>query len=154
MNKKISSLVLLVVLGVTDAYLLAHPNLIGKIGILVYKHSYIRNFPRALVTVFLVVGISLLICEVLHRLSKYAVAMVCYALLLAVALGWFGYVYQTFSTFSYRITGKAFIYGAHLLPLMLVGMFGRYFIKKVIQKKNGAKNLHRQAGIIEENTEV
>ncbi|WP_439585179.1 hypothetical protein [Dyadobacter bucti] len=141
MNKKISSILLLLVLSVTDAYLLAHSNLIGKIGILVYKHSYIRNFPRALVTVLLVVGISLLICELLYRFSKYPVALVCYAVLLAIALGWLGYVYTTFSTFSYRITGKAFIYGAHLLPIILAGLYGRYFVKKMVQKNRAAKYL-------------
>lgn len=146
MNKKISSLLLLLVLSVTDAYLLAHPNLIGKIGILVYKHSYIRNFPRALVTVLLVVGISLLICELLYRFSKYRVALVCYAVLLAMALGWLGYVYSTFSTFSYRITGKAFIYGAHLLPITLAGLYGRYFVKKIIQKNEMAKTLPTESG--------
>lgn len=146
MNKKISSILLLLVLSVTDAYLLAHPNLIGKIGILVYKHSYIRNFPRALVTVLLVVGISLLICELLYRFSKYSVALVFYAMLLAMALGWLGYVYSTFSTFSYRITGKAFVYGAHLLPITLAGLYGRYFIKKIVKKNEEAKTLSKETG--------
>lgn len=147
MNKKISSLLLLLVLSVTDAYLLAHPNLIGKIGILVYKHSYIRNFPRALITVLLVVGISLLICQLLYRFSKYSVALVGYALLLAMALGWLGYVYATFSTFSYRITGKAFIYGAHLLPITLAGLYGRYFVKKMVRKNEAAKILSTESEI-------
>lgn len=51
MNKKLSSILLLIVLSITDAYLLAHPNLIGRLGVLIYKHSYIKNFPRAVVTV-------------------------------------------------------------------------------------------------------
>lgn len=141
MNKKISSLVLLSILSVTDAYLLAHPNLIGKIGILLYRHSYIQNFPRALVTVLLVVGISLLICELIYRFSKYTVALVSYAVLLAIALGWVRYVFNTFSTITYSITGKAFIYGAHLLPLILAGIYARYFVKTLIKKNNTGKNL-------------
>jgi hypothetical protein len=129
MNKKLSSILLLIALSVTDAYLLAHPNLIGKLGILLYKHSYIKTFPRALVTVVLVVGISLLISELLYRFVSRKKALISYLLLLSISLFWFVYVYMTFSSFSYRITGKAFIYGAHLLPAILIGLFGRYFVK-------------------------
>jgi len=134
MNKKISSLLLLLVLSVTDAYLLAHPNLIGKIGVLVYKHVYIRNFPRALLTVLLVVGISLVICELISRFASRKAATIFYSWLMAIAVFWFGYVFLTFSTFSYRITGKAFIYGAHLLPCILAGLFGRYMIRQILNK--------------------
>ncbi|MCE6992066.1 hypothetical protein [Dyadobacter sp. CY323] len=135
MNRKLSSILLLLVLSVTDAYLLAHPNLIGKIGVLVYKHSYIRNFPRALLTVSLVVGISILICELIFRFSKRKNAMIGYLILAAVAIGWFMYVYITFSSFAYRITGKAFIYGAHLLPVILMGVYSRYLVKRFLLKE-------------------
>jgi hypothetical protein len=129
MNKKVSSILLLIILSITDAYLLAHPNLIGKLGILLYKHSYIKTFPRALVTVLLVVVISLVISELLYRFVSRKKALITYLVLLSISLFWFVYVYTTFSSFSYRITGKAFIYGAHLLPVILIGLFGRYFIK-------------------------
>lgn len=134
MNKKISSLLLLLVLSVTDAYLLAHPNLIGKLGVMVYKHVYIRNFPRALLTVLLVVGISLAICELIRLFVDRKPATIFYSWLLGIAVFWFGYVYLTFSTFSYRITGKAFIYGAHLLPVILAGLFGRYLVRQILSK--------------------
>ncbi|MCE7064882.1 hypothetical protein [Dyadobacter sp. CY326] len=134
MNKKVSSLLLLLVLSVTDAYLLAHPNLIGKIGVLVYKHSYIRNFPRALLTVLLVVGVSLALCELIRMFASRKAGSIFYSWLLAIAVFWFGYVFITFSTFSYRITGKAFIYGAHLLPCILAGLFGRYLIRQIMSK--------------------
>ena len=135
MNRKLSSMLLLLVLSVTDAYLLAHPNLIGKIGVLVYKHSYIRNFPRALLTVALVVGISILICELVFRFLKRNNALAGYLILDAVAIGWFMYVYITFSSFAYRITGKAFIYGAHLLPVILMGVYSRYLVKRFLLKE-------------------
>ncbi|WP_439559054.1 hypothetical protein [Dyadobacter sp.] len=134
MNKKVSSLLLLLVLSITDAYLLAHPNLIGRIGVFVYKHTYIRNFPRALLTVILVVGISLILCELAYRFLNRRNALLLYAALEAVGIAWFVYVYDTFSTFSYRITGKAFIYGAHLLPIILAGLFGRYMLKRLLTK--------------------
>ena len=134
MNKKLSSLLLLVVLSITDAYLLAHPNLIGRLGVLLYKHVYIRNFPRALLTVFLVVGLSLLTCELLYRFFKNRLISVYYLFFFLVSLSWLAYVYITFSSFSYRITGKAFIYGAHLLPIIITGLFGRYFVKTTFMK--------------------
>ena len=139
MNIKLSTVLLLLVLSVTDAYLLAHPNLIGKIGILVYKHSYIKTFPKALITVLLVVGISLLIAELIYRFASYKVSTLSYGLLLSISVFWFGYVFVTFSTFSYRITGIAFIYGAHLLPVILIGLFGRYLVKAQLnlRKKSG-----------------
>lgn len=129
MNKKLSSLLLLLVLSITDAYLLAHPNLIGRLGVLVYKHSYIKNFPRALLTVLLTVGISLLICEGIYRFIRHKKAALWYIGFAVITVAWFLYVYITFSSFSYRITGKAFIYGAHLLPVILFGLYTRYFVK-------------------------
>ena len=122
-------MLLLLVLSVTDAYLLAHPNFIGRLGVLLYKHSYIRNFPRALLTVLLVVGISLVICETAFRYFWSRKTTIFYLVFLIISIVWLAYVYITFSSFSYRITGKAFIYGAHLLPIILIGLFGRYFIK-------------------------
>jgi len=133
MNKKLSSLLLLVVLSITDAYLLAHPNLIGRLGILVYKHSYIKNFPSALVTVLLVVSLSLIVCESLYRFFTSKKVAIFYLVMLVISVAWFAYVYITFSSFSYKITGKAFIYGAHLLPIILIGLFGRYFVKATLR---------------------
>ena len=135
MNRKWSSLLLLLVLSVTDAYLLAHPNLIGKIGVLVYKHHYISNFPRALLTVMIVVGLSLAVCEVVYRFTQKKTAIFSYLVLTGIALFWFMYVFVTFSSFSYRITGKSFIYGAHLLPVILAGLNLRYLLKRILARE-------------------
>ena len=143
MNKKLSSILLLIVLSITDAYLLAHPNLIGRLGVLIYKHSYIKNFPRALVTVGLVVGISLLICEGLYRYVRHKIAARWSLMLMLLSVGWFAYVYVTFSSFAYSITGKAFIYGAHLLPVILLGLFSRYFIKAAFISGQNGKSLDK-----------
>lgn len=140
MNKKVSSLLLLLILSITDAYLLAHPNLIGKLGILIYKHSYIKNFPRALLTVFIVIILSLLICELAFRYLKRNTALILFASLLGFAVFWLVYVYSLFSSFAFRITGKAFIYGAHLLPVILGGMYGRYLFKKMLEPKPQPEN--------------
>ncbi|MCE7060268.1 hypothetical protein [Dyadobacter sp. CY343] len=141
MNRKISSLLLLLVLTITDAYLLAHPNLIGRIGIFVYKHTYIRNFPRALLTVALTVGIALSLSELAYRFMKKKPALITFLFLDAVALAWFMYVYVTFSSFSYRLTGKAFIYGAHLMPVILIGIFSRYLFKRILAAEVNSKGI-------------
>lgn len=141
MNRKWSSLLLLLVLSVTDAYLLAHPNLIGKIGVLVYKHHYIRNFPRALLTVAIVIGVLLCICEAVYRLTSKKTAIFTYLALTGVSLAWFMYVFVTFSSFSYRMTGKAFIYGAHLLPVIMTGLTLRYLFKRILVKESGESTL-------------
>ncbi len=138
MSLRLSSVLLLLVLSITDAYLLAHPNLVGRLGILLYKHSYIKTFPRALLTVLLVVGISVLLCEGLYRYVRRNNAAYGYLVLMLVSIVWFFYVYVTFSTFTYRITGKAFIYGAHLLPVILLGLYGRYFVKVKLGKGSAA----------------
>jgi hypothetical protein len=148
MNRKISSMLLLLILSVTDAYLLAHPNLIGKIGVLVYKHSYIKNFPRALLTVVLVVGVSLLICELVYRFTKKKTALLIYPAFITVAVGWFMYVYITFSSFTYSITGKAFIYGAHLLPVILMGLYGRYLVKRLLETEKAKVVVVKEGDIV------
>ncbi len=136
MNKNLSTSLLVVILAVTDAYLLSHPNLIGRIGVFIYKHDYIKTFPRALVTVVLVLGISLLLCELIRRTTVPKIALRWYLALLGLGIALFSYVYLTFSSFSYGLTGKAFIYGAHLLPIILIGLFGRYLVKAFYQARN------------------
>lgn len=136
MNKHLTTTLLLVVLSVTDAYLLAHPNLIGRLGVFIYKHDYIKTFPRALATVFLVVGISLALCEIVRRTTQPRAAAGWYLMFLALGVALFAYVYVSFSSFSYSLTGKSFIYGAHLLPILLIGLFGRYLIRALYQSRN------------------
>jgi hypothetical protein len=136
MPKNLTTTSLLIILGITDAYLLSHPNLIGRIGIFIYKHDYLKTFPRALATVFLVLGISLFLCEVIRRAVPARAALGWYLMLLVLGMALFSYVYVSFSSFSYGLTGKAFIYGAHLLPVLMVGLFGRYLIMAIFKARN------------------
>lgn len=136
MSKNLTTTSLLVILGITDAYLLSHSNIIGRIGIFIYRHDYLKTFPRALATVFLVLGVSLFVCEVIRRAVSPRAAVGWYLMLLVLGMALFAYVYVTFSSFSYGLTGKAFIYGAHLLPVLMIGLFGRYLIMAIFQAKN------------------
>ena len=51
--------ILLFVLVILDAWLLAHPNLIGRAGVFFFEYEAIETFPKALGTVSLVVGLVL-----------------------------------------------------------------------------------------------
>jgi len=135
MNKNLTTTILLVILGVTDAYLLSHPNLIGRVGILIYRHDYLKTFPRALATVFLVLGICLFICEVIRRVRLPPAAIGWYLMGMVLALALFSYVFVSFSSLAYSMTGKAFIYGAHLLPILMTGIFGRYLISAIYKAR-------------------
>ena len=117
--------VLLVILTITDAYLISHPNLIGRLGIWFYKYAYFKNFPNALLTVSLVVGVAFGLTELAKRRFPARGAVLVLALLLVVAVATFLGVYFKFSGGSYRLTGKAFIYGMHLLPGLLVVIFAQ-----------------------------
>lgn len=143
MTKNRTSLLLLLLLCITDAYLLSHPNLIGKIGVFLFKHSYIKNFPRALLTVISVTALALLICEVIQRTLVVRKALVMYAAFEIASVGLFVHVYNTFSSFSYSLTGKSFIYGAHLLPIILIGIFARYLTVNFLRSsKSDTNNLN------------
>lgn len=136
MNKNLTTTLLLVILGITDAYLLSHPNLIGRIGILIYRHDYLKTFPRALATVFLVLGVCLFICEVIRRVRLPRAAIAWYLMFMVLGMALFSYVYVSFSSLTYGLTGKAFIYGAHLLPILMIGIFGRYLISAIYKARN------------------
>ncbi|TDB66928.1 hypothetical protein [Arundinibacter roseus] len=135
MTKNLTTTLLLVALTFTDAYLLAHPNLIGRLGVLIYKHDYLKTFPRALATVCLVVGVSLALCEIVRRVTTPKASVGWYLMFMVLGMSLFAYVYVTFSSVTYSMTGKAFIYGAHLLPVILIGVFGRYLIMAIYQAR-------------------
>jgi hypothetical protein len=128
MKKSASELLLLALLGVTNAYLLAKPNLIGRVGIIIYKHDYLKTFPRALATVLGVLAIWLGIAEAFHRFFPKQKALIGHGALLVAGLGLLAHVHITFSSLAYQLTGKTFIYGAYLLPCILVLIGLRYLV--------------------------
>ncbi len=134
MRSKINVIGLLLVLCITDAYLLSHPNLVGKLGILVYKHNYIKSFPKALLTVLCTVGVVLVISELIQKFVKLANARIVFVVMMALSFIWILVIHKKFSSFSYSITGKAFIYGVYLLPILILGIFSYYFLKCFLSK--------------------
>lgn len=116
---------LVVALGVTNAWLLSHPNLIGRAGIWFYRYDYLKTFPRALLTVGAVIGGSILLVEALKRWASPRWAATLLAIATVLSVGWLLYVWLTFSSGIHRYTGKAFIWGAYLLPLQLIALFSQ-----------------------------
>lgn len=139
MKRKLYFYSVVACLVVIDALLLSSPNLLGKIGLAIYKYFYLKNFPRTLLTVVILALVAILITEFISLLVKNqrlkrSVGVI--LLLVLVALS--GVVlYQTvvsFLAWSYAHTGLRFRFGAYLLPCILMFIFGyRIFIlpKKV-----------------------
>jgi len=115
-------------LVVLDAVLLRSPNLLGKIGLMVYKYHYLRTFPKALLTVSLVVGVAILIAEAIRFLVKKesikrVTGRVILFLLLAGCVAILVKTGLDFMAWSYSHTGLRFRIGAYLLPSILVVVF-------------------------------
>ena len=115
----------LLILTVVDAWLLAHPNLIGQISIFWYDHDYLETLPKAMTTVGITVLVALLIGLLIHRTLNGSLAVLLAVGLFVACL--FG-VFQTYVRFSsggYQFMGSGFKTGAVLLPIILAIVFGK-----------------------------
>jgi hypothetical protein len=112
-----------------DSLLLSSPNLLGKIGLFIYKYQYLRSFPRTLLTVSIVIFVAILIIEVVQLLVRSKVirrGFGLFILLLLVMLS-IAILIKTgldFSKWTYGHTGQRFKYGAYLMPSILILVFG------------------------------
>ncbi len=69
MIRKVTFYWILLTLILVDSWLLSKPNILGKIGLIIYKYHYLRSFPRTLLTVWTVVSISILIVLLVQYLQ-------------------------------------------------------------------------------------
>jgi hypothetical protein len=128
MKSRLNFYLFILALVVLDAVLLRSPNLLGKIGLIIYKYHYLRTFPKALITVFSVVAIAAFMAEAVRwlvsgeKLSRNVGRLVLWAfiVLASAALVKTG---LDFTTWTYSHTGQRFRYGAYLLPLILITVF-------------------------------
>jgi hypothetical protein len=125
MKTKLNFYLFIAALTILDAVLIRSPNLLGKIGLLIYKYHYLRTFPKALLTVAIVVGVSVCITEVIHFSVKKGVIRRALATILValLTLGSLVLLVKTgldFSTGMYSHTGLRFRCGAYLLPGILM----------------------------------
>ncbi|MCU0341364.1 MAG: hypothetical protein MUE30_15910 [Spirosomaceae bacterium] len=124
--------ILLVVLGAVDAWLLAHPNLLGKLGILFYNYDMIKTIPRAFMTVGATIAVCLLLGWGIQKLQK-PISTIVLGLLTVGAIGLIINTYMKFSAGTYAYTGTGFKTGAVLLPVIIALIFGES-LGKVLKK--------------------
>jgi len=128
MKSRITFYLLIFSLVVLDSVLLRSPNLLGKIGLIVYNYHYLRTFPKALLTVSLVVGGAVVIGEVIRFLVKRSAikritGKVVLIVLMALVAAVFVKTAIDFTAWSYSHTGLRFRIGAHVLPAILFVVF-------------------------------
>ncbi len=128
MKSRLNFYLFIAALVILDAVLIRSPNLLGKIGLLVYKYHYLRTFPKALLTVFLVVGVATVFSETIRfavkkELVKNLAGKLLFFLLTALSAALAIKVGLDFSSGSYEHTGLRFRSGAYLLPVILVVVF-------------------------------
>jgi hypothetical protein len=120
--------IIIALLSVIDALLIAKPNFLGKIGLWLFKYSYLRTFPRAMVTVSIIVGVAIVISELIVLISKKkwikkSVGLILILLFVLASGGILAKVIHDFSRGIYSHTGTYFRYGVFLLPSILVITF-------------------------------
>lgn len=129
MKKKVYFYVVVVCLVLIDALLLSSPNLLGKIGLVIYKYFYLKNFPRTLLTVSILILAAILVAEFIGLLVKNKKLKRSFGIILLLVLVVLSgaVLYQTvvsFLAWTYAHTGLRFRYGAYLLPCILMFVFG------------------------------
>ena len=132
--RKLSFYFFLIALVILDSFLLSKPNLLGKIGLIIYKYHYLRSFPRTLLTVSIVVVIAFLLAELVsflvkRRTLKRALGTIVLALLIVVSFAALVKTGMDFSTWTYSHTGLRFRFGAYLLPTLLIVLFTYALVK-------------------------
>lgn len=129
--------ILLLILVVLDAWLLAHPNLIGRAGVFFFDYDYVETLPKALGTVAVVFGIALLVTWLVGRLGRVIGSILLLALL-AVSGYWLFDSFLLYNSGVYKLTGAGFRAGAILLPGLLVLVFGKG-VSDVLQAKRARR---------------
>lgn len=129
MKRSLLFYTIIILLVLMDSLLLSSPNLLGKIGLFIYKYQYLRTFPRTLLAVSIVILVAMVIAESIRLLarSKFIWRGVGFTILFIFLVASIAILIKTgldFSKWTYGHTGQRFKYGAYLLPVMLILVFG------------------------------
>ncbi len=136
---RFSFFIVIALLSIIDSLLLAKPNLLGKVGLLIFKYNYLRTFPRALLTVSIVVATAMVFGELIiylerkKGLSKTIGGILLFVLVVACS-GLLAKLFMDFSKGAYSHTGIYFKYGVFLLPIILIVVFSAAFVRLVKKK--------------------
>ncbi len=124
MKSRVAFYGLVIALSMLDAFLISNPNLLGKLGFIIYKYSYLRTFPKALLTVTLVVGAVILLTEGLVWFAKrqfpHKTIVIPFIGIILLLIGVLIKTELDFQSWSYHHTGQRLRYGAYLLPVILI----------------------------------
>lgn len=139
MKARFFYLTILSLLSIIDALLISKPNFLGKLGLWLFKYSYLRTFPRAFVTVSIVVGAALLLSEIVLFIARRKVISKGVGLMISLVfvLASGGILFKIFHDFSkgiYSHTGAYFRYGVFLLPSILILIFTIALIRMIKNK--------------------
>ncbi|HAC23718.1 MAG TPA: hypothetical protein DCE81_02255 [Cytophagales bacterium] len=104
------------------AWLISKPNLLGKLGLIIYKMHFLRTFPRALATVAAVVVVVAILVELISSIRSPLLrnGLLLFMLMACVALE--VKTHYDFQSWAISHTGKKLRVGAYLLPLLLMFM--------------------------------
>lgn len=132
MKIRLSFYAVIAILTVFQSWLLSSPNLLGKVGLVIYHYKYLRTFPRTLLTVSIVVLLTVFLCEGIRWLDRkkmmrnWTAEIILSVLFLACTAALLKTVID-FSTWTYSHTGMRFKYGAYLLPVLLITIIAHTF---------------------------
>jgi hypothetical protein len=137
MKKQYLYYLLLTTAVIVDAWLISHPNLLGKFGIWFYKYSYFSNFTKSLITVSITALISSILAAIIKRFTKASTSRIILGILTILSLAMAVQLFIQFSSGTYKLTGTSFKTGICLLPVILVFIFLKNFLEiqtKTVQK--------------------
>lgn len=137
--KRIVWWTVLVFLTAVNTYLIASPNLLGKVGFIIFKYGFLRTFTRAWITVAIVVATVLLITEVVVWLNTRRVVSrkTVISVLIGMVLLFVLVLVKTaidFQGWTYSHTGYKLRYGAYLLPTLLISIVSGGLLRVLRQK--------------------
>lgn len=104
------------------AWLISKPNLLGKLGLIIYKIHFLKTYPRALATVAAVV---IVVAVSVEWVSSIRSSLLRNGLLLFMLMAFVALEVKThydFQSWAISHTGKKLRVGAYLLPLLLMSM--------------------------------
>lgn len=120
--RKITYWLIVSFITLITAWLISKPNLLGKLGLIIYKIHFLKTFPRAMATVAAVVVVVAVSVEWVSsvRSSLLRNGLLLFMLMACVALE--VKTHYDFQSWAISHTGKKLRVGAYLLPLLLMFM--------------------------------
>ena len=124
-------LILLPFLAVLDAFLISRPNMLGKLGLWIFKYGLLKNFPNALLTVVSTLAICFILAFIVRKVVAEKMKRNVLLALAGLSLLLFAAMILKFNSGSYAHTGLSFRIGMMLLPLLMSSVFISYLLPTI-----------------------